>query len=506
MSFPIHLIRPNRDQVIIFLSGLFIISVAWLISHLAEKCFRKTGQHFRKKVLLGLKIFVFLVLILQILSVLGRHHHFLTFSFDLGIFDQAVWSLSKFHVAYDTVRDLPSLFGDHLEFTLVLFAPLYWLFDRAETLLITQVAAIFISGWYIKAYVFKKTDDEIAGYMLFLAWVLSWQVSAALLFDFHPLVIGACFLIVGLLKIEEGSLWGIAFLILALLSRETIAVYLTFIGLAISLNKRHRNLGISMMLLSPVYLYIGIKYLVPFLIDRPYPYLGLYYGGSSTTFIEQIQSLLIPQKAILWTYFWLPAVFCIKYLTAWIVLLPAWGERFLSVRPDHWLPLNHYNMIPLALTFWVLISRLNAKNIFIYSLTAFLIAIPSGIILHRENYMLFSWHQFSPFSLNSHEKEIYKIMSAIPKDSSVVSHTVLIPHLSARKTIIDVATYHGGIDNINSIEELSPDYVLVDSNYQIDMSPFPPDRAENFIKEMKKSKKYQISESLDTIYLFKRVE
>ena len=60
--------------------------------------------------------------------VLGwiRQDRFATFSFDLGIYDQAVWLLSRFHDPFVTVRGL-EFFGHHVNPILLLFVPFYWL-------------------------------------------------------------------------------------------------------------------------------------------------------------------------------------------------------------------------------------------------------------------------------------------------------------------------------------------------------------------------------------------
>jgi hypothetical protein len=54
------------------------------------------------------------------------HARFGSFGFDLGIFDQGVWLLSRLRDPFVTIRGLP-LFGDHASYILVLVAPLYWL-------------------------------------------------------------------------------------------------------------------------------------------------------------------------------------------------------------------------------------------------------------------------------------------------------------------------------------------------------------------------------------------
>ncbi len=74
--------------------------------------------------------------------VLGslRHVRFGTFGFDLGIYDQGTWLLSRFQDPFVTVRGL-ELFGHHLNLILLLFVPFYWLGAGPIFLLIAQVAS-----------------------------------------------------------------------------------------------------------------------------------------------------------------------------------------------------------------------------------------------------------------------------------------------------------------------------------------------------------------------------
>ena len=69
-----------------------------------------------------------------------RHAHFGTFGFDLGIYDQGIWLLSRFKDPFVTVRGL-DLFGHHMNVGLLLFVPFYWLGAGPIFLLVAQVAA-----------------------------------------------------------------------------------------------------------------------------------------------------------------------------------------------------------------------------------------------------------------------------------------------------------------------------------------------------------------------------
>ena len=58
-------------------------------------------------------------------------------NFDLAIFDQAVWLISRGETPFVTVRGLHIL-ADHFSIILYLLAPLYWLAATPKTLLLAQ--------------------------------------------------------------------------------------------------------------------------------------------------------------------------------------------------------------------------------------------------------------------------------------------------------------------------------------------------------------------------------
>ena len=68
----------------------------------------------------GVFLVVFGLLILQ------RHRTYGTFTFDLGIFDQGLWLLSRGETPFVTLRGL-HLFGDHSSYLMLPVVPLYWL-------------------------------------------------------------------------------------------------------------------------------------------------------------------------------------------------------------------------------------------------------------------------------------------------------------------------------------------------------------------------------------------
>ena len=65
--------------------------------------------------------------ILYSLYGLFRHWHFGSSAYDLGIFDQVVWRLSRFETPGSSIRGFTHFLGDHFFPIVALFAPLYWI-------------------------------------------------------------------------------------------------------------------------------------------------------------------------------------------------------------------------------------------------------------------------------------------------------------------------------------------------------------------------------------------
>jgi uncharacterized membrane protein len=76
---------------------------------------------------------------------LFRHWRFESSAFDLGIFDQVVWRLSRFETPASSIRGLSNIFGDHFHPIIALFAPLYWIAPAPETLIAAQAVVLGLS-------------------------------------------------------------------------------------------------------------------------------------------------------------------------------------------------------------------------------------------------------------------------------------------------------------------------------------------------------------------------
>src|SRR2546423_2612517 len=102
-----------------------------------------------------------------------RQDRFGTFGFDLGIYDQGIWLLSRFKDPFVTVRGL-ELFGHHMNIVLLLFVPFYWLGAGPHFLALAQVSIQAAGVFAVYLLARDLLEDE---------WLAAGPASVPLL---HP--------------------------------------------------------------------------------------------------------------------------------------------------------------------------------------------------------------------------------------------------------------------------------------------------------------------------------
>ena len=110
--------------------------------------------------------------------------------FDMGIFDQGVWLLSRFHAPFVTVMGR-NLFGDHTSFVLVLAVPFYWIWPEAQTLLVMQAFLLAAAAVPIYLLALRRLSSVWLATGLAVAYLLNPALQLGNLEQFHP----ECFLV-----------------------------------------------------------------------------------------------------------------------------------------------------------------------------------------------------------------------------------------------------------------------------------------------------------------------
>jgi uncharacterized membrane protein len=129
---------------------------------------------------------------------LVRQATFRTTTYDLVIFDQAVRSYAHLQPGIAIVKGIHngggprfSVLGDHWSPIIAAVAPLYWLHDGPQTLLVAQGAALAAAIPFIWLFARRIAAGRAPayaaaiGYFAAAAYALSWPVAEAVAFGFH---------------------------------------------------------------------------------------------------------------------------------------------------------------------------------------------------------------------------------------------------------------------------------------------------------------------------------
>ncbi len=128
------------------------------------------------------------------------HESFHSYGWDLGIFDQVLWSIAHGHGFHYSFRGIPYL-GDHFQPMLVFLAPLVLLRLGPAPILVVQGLAFGAAVIPLYAAT-RRLGGSTAAWALSAAYLLSLGVVRADSYDFHP----ECFVPV----LTFTALWGLS--------------------------------------------------------------------------------------------------------------------------------------------------------------------------------------------------------------------------------------------------------------------------------------------------------
>jgi uncharacterized membrane protein len=191
-------------------------------------------------VALGVTLALFVVTFVA--ATWTAHGHFATYGFDLGIYDQATWLLSRGRAPFVTVRGL-DLFGQHAAYIMVLVAPLYRVWADARLLLLLQVVFLALPAVVVYRLGARHLGHPAAGLAVAVAYLAYPGVQWAISWQFHPEAIAAGLLALAALAADRGHHRAMAlWLALAALCGEEVGLIVAGFGLLLVAGGR-RSVG-----------------------------------------------------------------------------------------------------------------------------------------------------------------------------------------------------------------------------------------------------------------------
>jgi uncharacterized membrane protein len=389
------------------------------------------------------------------LYALFRHWHFHTSGYDLGIFDQAIWHLSRFETPASTIAGHASIFSDHFHPILILLAPLYWVAPRPEVLLLAQSLLLAASAIPVFLYSRGRVGSR-AAIAVTISYGLFWPMQKTAGFDFHEVAF-APGLIAGAILAMETRRWRWFWIAVALLVcvKEDLIPLIGMFGLRLMTLGEIRQ-GVAAILISIAAFAAVMKIAMPLLGgEDAYPYWESHLRAVGGGPIAVLAQIFTPVEKLRTIAMWL-LPFVLLPLRSPLVLLaaPIALSRLLSASSNHWGTAFHYSA-PLApilamaaadglarlaagLTPRAASMVLRTAPVLMCLLCAFL---PGRLPLWRV--LAPSHYQSSPA-----DRVGYEALATIPSGASVAAQHVVVPHLSRRQAIYGLDSHTPDTDYV----------------------------------------------------------
>lgn len=379
--------------------------------------------------------------------VISNHYGFATTGFDLGIFEQGVWLLSRFEEPFVTIRGL-HMFGDHSSFILLLLTPLYWFFSSTTTLLIAQTLALGLAAvplWLAAREMFR---DEVLATLAALAYLAHPAVLFTNFENFHPdsfetpLVFGAFYF---LLKRSWG--WYMICLIALLAVKEDVPLMTFMLGIYVAI-QHDRRIGIITALLSAAWLGTVLFALFPLFDGSGALYAGRVssdFGGPTGLLKATVQrpwdvgaALVSKEKA--WYVWQMGAPLAFTFLLApgiaVIALLPLFSNLISGFPYQHQIEYHYGTLIvPVILLATVAgIGRVASER----SRSMLMVAV--AVIALSTSYLWGPIGRNPRFPADPSTPRAAAIRNAIalvPNDAAVSAPYYVVPHLARRQHIYE---------------------------------------------------------------------
>jgi len=307
-----------------------------------------------------------------------QYYTFKTSSYDLLIFDEAVQSYAHFRDGISPIKGIHngfgpnfSVLGDHFSPILAALAPLNWIHNSADTLLIAQAFLFALAIpplWiYTRRAFGGGRKATIAAYLVAIAYGVSWPIAAAMAFDFHEVAFAPVLTAIALERFQAGklrsALIALAFLLLV---KEDMGLFVAGIGIYLALSRRVVRkqwlVAIGLVVVGVAWTAFATYVLIPAFGGRADYYWA--YGNLGNNVPQVLghiiahplssAKMLFTPRVKLDTMLWLFGAFCFLPLLSPLALavVPLLVERMLNSKfPNWWVTdfqYNTYLVIPLV--------------------------------------------------------------------------------------------------------------------------------------------------------------
>jgi uncharacterized membrane protein len=466
------------------------------------------------------------------------YYSFQIYTWDLGIFNQALWNTLHGRFLYYTTEPFYTrtgcFLGTHFSPIILLVLPFYAVYPKPESLLVisTFVVALGALPAYDLANFFLKNEKMAT--ILGIFYLLYPPLQGVTLSGFSPEPFAVTFFLFIVLYLVRSDFKELALAVtLGLITHEASSVVIAFIALYGMFFQR--SIKTKGFLASVIILIVSIAYFFAAQKMRIFfgwagiPSLWNEWGLVGATSLMDLPLKIITNPVGAWralTYDGLTKILYLSIVFLPTLFLPLLGLQglipaipylcisLLSSYPLYYSIEGHYGAFVVPFIFLALIHGINKlqKNnryrIFVSKIVKIIFLI---CVILLVTFLPLIYSKFEIFQVfHEHSTAVYKFISYIPQNASVLTQSNLFPHLSNRPDAYTIPPpmwgeqyRQVGKEMLLNLNESGVDYVLLDFN----SSPHYATTAQ-FIKSDfidPNSAKYELIGEEDGVMLYKRI-
>lgn len=480
----------------------------------------------RANLIASLAVWVLILLYIGLFSwqSVARHQAFMTNAYDMGNVNQAFWNTVHGRPLHFTnwrgvELDLASdnRLAMHVEPIYFVLAPIYWLWQQPETILILQTVILALGALPVFWLARDRLGSHLAGVAFAAVYLLFPGLEAANLWEFHAVALAAPLLLFAFYFGQKGR-WGLLWLcaLLAMATKEEISLSVLVMGFCFAvwgLVQARRQVappvgggawlrraartplvihGLALIIVAALWFYVAVFVVVPHFEGSRSPYLSYYNQlsgaaastGAATSGVTGILAMLTAAARAVFAGrnlkylidLYTPVAFLSVFSPlAALISAPDLAINLLSTHePMHFVQKYHYvaPLVPGIIISAILgvawlarqLARLTKlpRHTIVLALTGVVLA--ASLYYHHYHGYTPLARAFETYQVTAHDRIGAAIARSIPVEAIVSAQPNLNPHVSGRKTLyrfpyVDDAEYI--FLDVSSLANKSDQYGLI---------------------------------------------
>ena len=430
----------------------------------------------------GITILTLVCLAAYLIHSLYAQYTFRSTAFDLGIFDQAVRAYAHFQAPMVPLKGPGyNIFGDHFHPIIATIAPLYWIWDSPNVLLVVQAFLMAAAVPVVYRFARRRTGPRMS-LVISAAYGLGWPVQALIDFDFHEVAFATPLLALAIDALDRRDdrkllLWSI----LLLFVREDMGIVVAVLaGLRLLQRRRPHWRAIALLVGGLIAYMITTSLIIPHFARGH----GFAYGGQFDSLGKNLPDAAINIVAHPWhaiklfftpgvkteTLLYLVLPFALVFLRSPYALLalPMLAERFFNSRSNLWQPHFHYNALPWLVLAMATVDGAARLGMFgptvgarraRIALVAWLVAVPVFLPFYTWRAHPYAWTQMRTTRGIQTQDALHAaraVVARLPSNVCIEADNKLVPHLTNRDYVTLPDTQKGTADFV-ALDMGSPD-------------------------------------------------